>query len=62
MDRRKKPRQMHLFPVGDIEDDGVNENEHCNVTVEEVVDGLAQLIGEGRFRDYLLKKFSAENE
>ena len=59
MDRRKKPRQLNLFPVGDLTDENLCEVECSEITVEDVVDQLALIMGEGRFERFLNAKYRA---
>ena len=46
---------MHLFPLGDLVEDESGEPGE-ETSVEDIVDGLALIMGQGRFENYLRKK------
>lgn len=51
-----------MFPIGDISEVEDPDSVDADITVEEVVDQLALIIGEGRFERFLHTKYHAENQ
>ena len=53
---------MHLFPLGDWVVDDSGEQPGEKLSVEDVVDGLARIMGERRFETYIRKKLEEGGE